>query len=111
MASLFLHTNFEQRDVIKFCTRLGEKPLNKMVQAYREDVLSYSRVLNKMVQVYREDVLSYSRVKDWAKRFREGRESIEDDEKFRRPIFVITPHTIDMVRNITGDDPTLLLQR
>ena len=44
-------------------------------------------------------------MKDWAKRFREGRESIEDDEKSGRPISVITPHTIDMVRNITVDDP------
>ena len=90
MASAYLHTNFEQRAVIKFCTRLGEKPLD---------------IYNKMVEVYREDVLSYSRVKDWAKRFREGRESIEDDEKSGRPISVITPHTIDMVRNITVDDP------
>ena len=41
-------------------------------------------------------------MKDWAK---QGGESIEDDEKSGRPISVITPHTIDMVRNITVDDP------
>ena len=80
---------FEQRAVIKFCTKLGETPLD---------------IYNKMVLVYR-DVLSYLRVKNWAKRFREGRESLEDDAKSGHPISVITPHTIDMVRNIVEDDP------
>ena len=64
MASAYLHTNFKQRAVIKFCSRLGERPLG---------------IYNKMVEVYREDLLSYSCVKDLAKRIREGRESIEDE--------------------------------
>ena len=52
-----------------------------------------------------EDTLSYSQVKEWAKRFNEGRESLEDEAKSGRPISVITPQNIDMVRNIVEDDP------
>ena len=58
-----------------------------------------------MVKVYSEDALSYSRVKEWAKCFNEGRESLEDEAKSVRPISVITPQTIDIVRNIVEDDP------
>ena len=62
-------------------------------------------IFNKMAQVYGEDVLSYSCVKDWSKRFREGGESLEDEAKSGRPIYIITPQTIDLLRNIVHDDP------
>ncbi|KAI6654472.1 hypothetical protein LOD99_868 [Oopsacas minuta] len=43
--------------------------------------------------------------KEWAKRFRDGRESLEDAAKSVRPFSIITPHTIDMVKNIVDNDP------
>ena len=58
------------------------------------------------MRVNRELAGTYSRVKDWAKRFREGR-AIERVSKMMKNSsnLVITPHIIDTVRNITGDDP------
>ena len=36
-------------------------------------------------QVYGDDCLSRSRIHEWFKRFQEGREALEDDERSGRP--------------------------
>ncbi|CAF3706322.1 unnamed protein product [Rotaria sordida] len=44
-------------------------------------------------------------VKNWAKRFREGREDVSDDPRSGRPISVLTVENIECVRQVIEDDP------
>jgi hypothetical protein len=48
--------------------------------------------------VYGESSPSYSTVKDWAKQFHLGRESIEDDPRQGRPAEALTPETTTLVQ-------------
>jgi hypothetical protein len=54
----------EYRAVIKFLTKEGKSP---------------AEIIQSLDAVYGETSLSYSTVKEWAKQFRLGRETIEDD--------------------------------
>ena len=38
-----------------------------------------------MKKVYGDDCLSRGRIREWFKRFQEGREALEDDERSGRP--------------------------
>ena len=62
---------FEQRSYIKIRTLLGIGP---------------KEILIDLEIVYRDASLSYNTVKEWAKRFCEGRESLEGEERIGRPI-------------------------
>jgi hypothetical protein len=55
----------EQRAAIKFCFKLGK---------------SASKMHELLQKVYGSDSLSRSTTFEWFKRFREGRELLEDDE-------------------------------
>ncbi|KAI6650106.1 hypothetical protein LOD99_6188 [Oopsacas minuta] len=59
----------------------------------------------KMLKVYSDNALSYSCVEEWAKRFMDSRENLEDAAESGSPISIIRPYTIDMVKNIVDDDP------
>ena len=62
--------NFERRTVIKFCINLDKSPTEK----------------RQMMDTAVIDVhVSISMVFKWHKRFRDGRESIDDDERPGRP--------------------------
>lgn len=60
----------EYRSVIKFLTKEGHQP---------------KTIRERMVVVYGNDAPSYYVIKFWAKQFRWGRESIEDDSRSGRP--------------------------
>ena len=45
-----------------------------------------------MKKVYGDDCLSRSRIHEWFKRFQEGREALEDDERSCRPRNVVCFH-------------------
>jgi hypothetical protein len=64
-------TLFEQRAVIKFCENLGMTP-----QQTKENMEIASGTKN----------VSRSLVYKWHKRFREGREKLQDDKRCGRPI-------------------------
>ncbi|CAF3142115.1 unnamed protein product [Rotaria sp. Silwood2] len=51
------------------------------------------------------DAPAYSTVAKWAKRFREGREDVNDDFRSGRPISVLTDENIERVRQVIEDDP------
>ena len=47
----------------------------------------------------------YKTVSRWAKRFRDGREDVEDDPRSGRPITAHTLTNIEIVRRLIEDDP------
>lgn len=61
-------------------------------------------------QVYGEQALSRSRTFEWYGRFRDGRESVEDDAHTGRPISVRTPETIEKVRELVTSDRRLTIR-
>ncbi|CAF1092325.1 unnamed protein product [Rotaria sp. Silwood1] len=48
---------------------------------------------------------SYATVARWAKHFHEGRENINDDSQFGRPISKLTDVNIELVRQVINNDP------
>ncbi len=48
---------------------------------------------------------SYQTVARWAKRFREGREDVDDDPRSGRPISELTDENIELVRQVINNDP------
>ena len=48
---------------------------------------------------------SYPTVAEWAKRFREGREDVNDDPRSGRPVSELTDENIELVRQVINDDP------
>ena len=41
----------------------------------------------------------------WAKRFREGREDVNDDPRSGRPVSELTDENIELVREVINNDP------
>jgi histone-lysine N-methyltransferase SETMAR len=78
----------EYHMVIKFLTKVGKSP---------------AEIKQQLDAVYRESPPSYSTVKEWAKQFRLGRESTEDDPCQGRPAEALTPETTALVQEVLQD--------
>ena len=72
----------EYRAVIKFLTKEGLAP---------------AAIKQSLDGVYGEVSPSYSTVKEWAKQFRLGRESVEDELRQGRPVEVVTEENIRLI--------------
>ena len=48
---------------------------------------------------------SYPTVAEWAKRFREGRQNVNDDPRSARPLSELTDENIELVREVISNDP------
>lgn len=62
-------------------------------------------ICDELTETLRPDAPSYSMVKNWAKRFREGREDVSDDPRSGRPMSVLTVENIECIREVIEDDP------
>lgn len=62
-------------------------------------------IFDELTEALGPDTPSYSMVKNWAKRFREGREDVSDDSWSDRPISVLTVENIECVWQVIEDDP------
>ena len=63
-------------------------------------VLNLVKHLPKMMKkVYGDVCLSRSRIHEWFKRFQEGREALEDDERSGRPRNVVNEENADFVNS------------
>jgi transposase len=67
---VFLTAVMEQRVNIKFCVKLGKTP---------------TETYEMLRTVYGDEALSRSSVLEWFKRFRDGREDLQDEPRSGRP--------------------------
>ncbi|GFU90892.1 protein GVQW3 [Trichonephila clavipes] len=79
----------DKRAVIKFYATLGK---------------SASETYQLMKQVYGDCCLSRSNVFVWHKRFLDGCDAVEDDQRSGRPISSRTPEIIEKVKNFVAND-------
>ncbi|CAF0904142.1 unnamed protein product [Rotaria sordida] len=62
-------------------------------------------IYNELYTVFVDEVPLLRTVQRWSKRFREGREEVEDEERPGRPITETTSENIEQVRDLIKDDP------
>ncbi|XP_054729334.1 protein GVQW3-like [Anastrepha obliqua] len=74
----------EQRANIKFCVKLGK---------------TFSETYELMHKVYGDDCLARSNVYNWLKRFKNGREDLNDDERPGRPEASNRAELVEKVRD------------
>ena len=55
------------------------------------------QIHEKLVNTYGGHALHIPTVKSWVREFKRGRESLEDDDRGRRPITASTPETVSKV--------------
>jgi len=79
----------EQRVCIKFCHKLGK---------------SASETLEMLQQAYGDDAMGRSATFEWYSRFKNGRMSIEDDERSGRPCSSNTAENVERVRVAVHED-------
>ena len=64
-----------------------------------------------MRKVYGDDCLSRSRNHEWLKRFQEGREALEDDERSGRPRNVVNEENAEIVREFIRKETKSLMKK
>jgi transposase len=79
---VFLIAVTEQRVHIKFCAKLVKMP---------------TETYEMLQTVYGDEALSHSSVFEWFKRFKDGREDLQDDLRSGRPS---TSRTADTIANV-----------
>ena len=87
--------SIEQRINLKFLVRLGKTP---------------TETFNLLQEVYGDATMSTTRIFEWHKRFREGREDVEDDPKSGRPITSRTNENVECVREKVRSDRRLTVR-
>ena len=85
----------EQRINLKFLVRLGKTP---------------SDALGMLQEVYGDGTMSRSRVFEWHKRFKEGREDVEDDSRSGRPSTSRTADNVERVKQMVRGDRRLTVR-
>ena len=87
--------SIEQRINLKFLVRLGKTP---------------TETFNLLQEVYGDATMSRTRIFEWHKRFREGREDVEDDPKSGRPTTSRTNENVECVREKVRSDRHLTVR-
>ena len=87
--------NLEQRTNLKFLVRLGKTP---------------SECLELLQQVYGNNAMSRTRVFEWHKRFKEGREEVEDNQRSGRPSTSRTADNTEQVKQLVRADRRLTVR-
>lgn len=87
--------NMEQRINLKFLVRLGKTP---------------SQALEMLQQAYGGNTMSRTRVFEWHKRFKDGREDVEDDSRSGRPLTSRTGANVERVKKLIHADSRLTVR-
>ena len=85
----------EQQIKLKFLVRLGKTP---------------TEALKLLQEVYSDDTMSRTRLFEWHRRFKEGREEVQDDHRTGRPSTSRTDENVERVRQKVRSDRVLLLE-
>ena len=85
----------ERRANLKFLAKLGKTP---------------SKSFAMLLQVYRKERISRTRAFEWHKRFKEGREEVEDDPRSGRPSTSRTADNIERVKQMVRADRRLVVR-
>ena len=71
--------------------------------------VSATNIHKDLLEVYHDGALPYSTVVDWARRFREGRESIEDEPRAGRPLSSASDSSALEIPALLEEDPHISL--
>ena len=82
----------EQRYAIKFCVKMGKNG---------------AETLEMLRKAYGDGAMKQSQTFMWHKRFREGRESVNDDDRSGRPSTSQTDDSVQKVRQVLDKDRRL----
>ena len=93
--SLVLRMSTEQRINQKLLVRLGNSP---------------TETLKLLQEVYGDDTMSRTRLFEWHRRFKEGREEVEDDHRSGRPSTSRTDENVERVRQKVRSDCSLTVR-
>ena len=85
----------EQRYCIKFCQKLGDTQVE---------------TIRKIQQAFGNEALSPTQIKQWFKRFKDGRASVESDPRSGRPSTSRNVEVMDQVREKVLEDRRLTVQ-
>ena len=83
----------EERYAIKFCFKLGKNA---------------TETYGMLQTAFGSSCMNRASVFEWHKRFKEGRESVRDDERCGRSKEVRTPELIGQIKNFMDKDPLRL---
>ena len=86
--------SFEQQINLKFLVRLGK---------------TLTETFKLLQEVYKDATMSRTRIFAWNKRFKEGREDVEDDPRSGRPTTSRTNKNVERVRKKVRSDRRLAL--
>lgn len=85
----------EQRCCIKFCQRLGD---------------TQTETIRKVQLAFGNDAMSVTQIKEWFNRFKDGRTSVESDERPGRPSTSRNPQVVEQVRKLIREDRRLTVR-
>ena len=87
--------SFEQRINLKFLVRLGK---------------ALTETFKLLQEVYKDATMSRTRIFEWDKRFKEGREDVEDDLRSGWPATNRTNENVERVREKVRSDRRLTVR-
>ena len=85
-----------QRIIIKFLTNEGVKP---------------SEILTRLTAQFGETTLSRTQVFDWAQKFKEGQEAVQNESHQKRPRTSVTDENIRAIRDLIESDRRLTIDK
>ena len=89
-------SNIEQRYSIKFCVLLGK---------------SATETKTLLEQAYGQDSLGKTMVYEWHRRFREGRVTVEDEDRPGAPAIAINQENVAQVQHLILANPRLTVRK
>ena len=93
--SLTMTERVEQRYCIKFCHKLGD---------------SQSETIRKIQHVFGDDAMGVTQIKEWFNRFKNGRTSVESEQRSGRPQTARNAAVVERVKNMVRGDRRLTIR-